>query len=114
MARSRTRHVALAASLLLGLSVAASAHADLPFGEGVGELKPKSPSDRVMLQLEDADLGELVRSISAMTGKRFVIATKNKAFKASIVSPQKITVAEAYQAFLAVLQANGLTVLPEA
>ncbi|MEO6420061.1 MAG: type II secretion system secretin GspD [Polyangiaceae bacterium] len=109
MARSSRLFIALS----LVISFAMPARAELPVGEGVGELKPKSPNDHVMLQLEDADLGELVHSISAMTGKRFVIATKNKGFKASIVSAQKITVSEAYQAFLAVLQANGLTVVPE-
>lgn len=67
------------------------------------------------LQLEDADLSELVRVIGEMTGKRFVIASPKLAkTKASVYAPQKVTVAEAYQAFLAVLAANGLTVVPQA
>lgn len=79
------------------------------------EHKPKPPADRVDLQLEDADLGELVRVIGELTGKRFVIASPKLAkTKASIYAPQKVTVAEAYQAFLAVLGANGLTVVPQA
>ncbi len=77
--------------------------------------KPKAPSDKVDLQLEDADLGELVRVIGELTGKRFVIASPKLArTKASVYAPQKVTVAEAYQAFLAVLTANGLTVIPQA
>ena len=32
--------------------------------------------------------------------------------KATVFSPQKVTVAEAYQAFLSILEANGLTVVP--
>ncbi len=77
--------------------------------------KPKTPGDRVSLQLEDADLAELVRVIGEMTGKRFVIASPKLAkTKASVYAPQKVTVAEAYQAFLAVLAANGLTVVPQA
>ncbi|CAN5802709.1 type II secretion system secretin GspD [soil metagenome] len=76
---------------------------------------PKSPGDKVALQLEDADLGELVRVIGELTGKRFVIASPKLAkTKASVYAPQKVTVAEAYQAFLAVLAANGLTVVPQA
>jgi general secretion pathway protein D len=77
--------------------------------------KPRSASDKVDLQLEDADLGELVRVIGELTGKRFVIASPKLAkTKASVYAPQKVTVAEAYQAFLAVLTANGLTVIPQA
>jgi general secretion pathway protein D len=77
--------------------------------------KPKLPTDKVDLQLEDADLGELVRVIGELTGKRFVIASPKLAkTKASVYAPQKVTVAEAYQAFLAVLTANGLTVVPQA
>lgn len=79
------------------------------------EHKPKPSSDRIDLQLEDADLGDLVRVIGELTGKRFVIASPKLAkTKASIYAPQKVTVAEAYQAFLAVLAANGLTVVPQA
>ena len=77
--------------------------------------KPKAPTDKVDLQLEEADLGELVRVIGELTGKRFVIASPKLAkTKASVYAPQKVTVAEAYQAFLAVLTANGLTVIPQA
>ncbi|MDB4946495.1 MAG: hypothetical protein JWP97_6029 [Labilithrix sp.] len=76
---------------------------------------PKAPGDKVTLQLEDAELGELVRTIGELTGKRFVIASANLAkMKATVYAPQKVTVAEAYQAFLAVLAANRLTVLPQA
>ena len=80
---------------------------DIPF-------VPKSAAAEVSLSLEDADLDELVRTMSQLSGKRFVVATnKAKGFKATVYSPQKITVAEAYKTFLAILQANGLTVLPD-
>jgi general secretion pathway protein D len=79
------------------------------------EHRPKLPAEKVDLQLEEQDLSELVRVIGELTGKRFVIASPKLAkTKASIYAPQKVTVAEAYQAFLAVLAANGLTVVPQA
>src|SRR5207248_2279598 len=37
---------------------------------------------------------------------------KVRNIKASVYSPQKVTVAEAYQAFLSILETNGLTVVP--
>ena len=77
------------------------------------EFIPKSPNDKVAFSLEDADLSELLRVIGEITGRRFVVATnKIKSFKATVYSPQKITVTEAYQAFLSILQSNGLTTLP--
>jgi general secretion pathway protein D len=72
----------------------------------------RRPDDLVTLSLENADLPDLVRTMSEMTGKRFVIATTAKTFQATVVSPQKVTVAEAYQAFLSILAANHLTVVP--
>ncbi len=77
--------------------------------------KPKKPNEPISLQLEDADLSELVHVIGEVTGKKFVFANAKLAkVKASIFAPQKVSVAEAYQAFLAVLTANGLTVVPHA
>ena len=76
------------------------------------EYEPRSPNARISFSLEEADLGDLVRVISQMTGKRFIFGPKVKNIKASIVSPQKVTVAEAYQAFLSILEANKLTVVP--
>jgi general secretion pathway protein D len=68
--------------------------------------------DRVSLSLEDADLPELVRVIGELTGKRFIVGAKLRSIKATVYSPEKVTVAEAYQAFLSVLQSNGLTLIP--
>jgi general secretion pathway protein D len=73
---------------------------------------PRRPDELVTLQLENAELPDLVRTMSEMTGRRFVIAAAPKSFQATVVSPQKVTVAEAYQAFLSILAANHLTVVP--
>ncbi len=81
------------------------------FETGV-EYAPRAGEDRVSFSLEDADLPELVRVIGELTGKRFIFGGKVRSIKATVFSPQKITVAEAYQAFLSILEANGLTVVP--
>ena len=65
------------------------------------------------LTLDDADLSDLLRTIGQLTGRRFVVASAHaKGLKATLYAPEKVSVAEAYQAFLAVLQANALTVIP--
>lgn len=81
------------------------------FEQGV-EFEPRSPNHRVSFSLEDADLPDLVKVIGQLTGKRFIFGGKIRNIKASVYSPQKVTVAEAYQAFLSILDANGLTVIP--
>lgn len=81
------------------------------FETGV-EYEPRAGGDKVSFSLEDADLQDLVRVIGEMTGKRFIFGGKVHNIKASVFSPQKVTVAEAYQAFLSILEANGLTVVP--
>jgi general secretion pathway protein D len=81
------------------------------FETGV-DFEPKNPDYRVAFSLEDADLPEIVRVIGQLTGKRFIFGGKIRNIKATVYSPQKITVAEAYQAFLSILETNGLTVIP--
>lgn len=76
--------------------------------------KPKAPGELVSFQVEDAELPDLVKTIGELTGKRFVVATaKPKSLKATVYATQKVTVEEAYRAFLSMLQGNGLTVIPD-
>jgi general secretion pathway protein D len=78
---------------------------DIPF-------KPKPPGYRVKFNLQDADLAELVNHISGMTGRRFIYGAKVRQIKATVVSPQPVTLEEAYEAFLSILKVNGMTVVP--
>ncbi len=74
--------------------------------------RPKPAGFRVKFNLQDADLAELVNHISGMTGKRFIYGPKVRQIKATVVSPTPVTLEEAYQAFLSILEANGMTVVP--
>ncbi|MBN1653212.1 MAG: type II secretion system secretin GspD [Deltaproteobacteria bacterium] len=81
-----------------------------PFETGI-EYEPTSPNKRITFNLEDADLPELVRLISQITGKRFIISSKARSIKATVFAPTKVTVAEAYQAFLSILELNGMALV---
>ncbi|MEQ1666302.1 MAG: secretin N-terminal domain-containing protein, partial [Bdellovibrionales bacterium] len=59
----------------------------------------------------NADISEIVKAISKLTGKNFILE-KGVAGKISIIAPSQITVAEAYKAFLTALAMNGFTVVP--
>jgi general secretion pathway protein D len=76
------------------------------------EFEPAKPGEKFAFALEDADLAELVRTVSNLTGKRFIFGGKVKNIKATVYSPQKVSVPEIYQAFLSILETNGLTVVP--
>ncbi len=76
------------------------------------EYQRTSPRTRVTFNLEDADLPDLVRLMSNLTGKRFILPGKVRSIKATVFSPTKVSVSEAYNAFLSILEVNGLTVVP--
>lgn len=59
----------------------------------------------------NADISEIVKAISKLTGKNFII-DKGVSGTISIIAPSQITVAEAYKAFLTALAMNGYTVVP--
>lgn len=84
----------------------------LPNWEKGMEYTPVNPNQLVDFSMEDADLTELVRVIANITGRRFIFGGKVRNIKASVYSPQKVTAGEAYQAFLSILETNGLTVVP--
>ena len=78
---------------------------DVPF-------KPQPGGHLVKFNLQDADLAELVNHISGLTGKRFIYGAKVRQIKATVVSPEPVSLEEAYQAFLSILDANGMTIVP--
>lgn len=59
----------------------------------------------------NAEITDVIRTISELTGKNFIIDPGVRG-KITIVAPSKITVAEAYKAFLSALAINGYTVVP--
>src|SRR5664280_200968 len=74
--------------------------------------RAKPAGHLVKFNLQDADLAELVNHISGLTGKRIIYGSKVRQIKATVVSPEPVTLAEAYEAFLSILESNGMTVVP--
>lgn len=82
-----------------------------PFETGI-DYRPTPPGKLITFNLEDAELPDLVRLISQITGRRFIISAKSRAIKATVYAPTKVTAAEAYQAFLSILELNGMSIVP--
>lgn len=60
---------------------------------------------------KNVEIQDLAQAISELVGKNFIIDPGVRG-KISIIAPSKITVAEAYKAFLSALAINGFTVVP--
>lgn len=68
---------------------------------------------RVNIDFDQAELGDVVRWISALTAQNFIIAdTISSSKKITIISPQPVRIQDAYRAFISALNMNGLTVVP--
>jgi general secretion pathway protein D len=65
----------------------------------------------ISMNFQDVDLPVLVKFISEITNRNFIIDEKVKG-KVTIISPSKITVDEAYNVFRSVLQVKGFTTVP--
>jgi len=63
------------------------------------------------MDFQDVDLQVLVKFISEITGKNFIVDEKVRG-KITIISPGKISVDEAYLVFQSVLQVKGFTTVP--
>ncbi len=59
----------------------------------------------------NAEIADIIKAISELTGKNFIVDPQVRG-KITIIAPSRITVAEAYKAFLSALAINGMAVVP--
>lgn len=59
----------------------------------------------------NAEITDIAKAISELTGKNFIVDPTVRG-KITIIAPTRITVAEAYKAFLSALAINGMAVVP--
>ncbi len=73
---------------------------------------PASEAEKsVTIDFNDVDINVLIKFISELTGKNFIIDNRVRG-KVTIMSPAKISVAEAYRVFESVLEVNGFATVP--
>src|SRR5664280_1892947 len=73
--------------------------------------KKEAAKKYVTLDFDNVEIGVLVKFVSELTGKNFIIDDKVKG-KVTIISPKKIPIGDVYKVFLSVLEINGFTVVP--
>ncbi len=74
-------------------------------------IKANGSQKYVTLDFDNVDISVLVKFVSELTGKNFIIDDKVKG-KVTIMSPKKIPMEDVYKVFLSVLEINGFTVVP--
>ncbi|MCB1215525.1 MAG: hypothetical protein KDK66_08630, partial [Deltaproteobacteria bacterium] len=70
----------------------------------------EAESDGLYLNAVNTDIREIIKQISKVTGKNFLVDPQIRG-KVTIVSEKKMTVEEAYQSFLSALEVLGYTVV---
>lgn len=81
-------------------------------GAGIEDINNENFPDMIeSFDYPNADIADIVKAISELTGKNFIVDPQVRG-KITIIAPSRITVAEAYKAFLSALAINGLAVVP--
>src|SRR5262249_1468350 len=65
----------------------------------------------ITMDFQDVEIGVLVKFISQITGKNFILEEKVRG-KVTVISPTKISIDEAYRVFQSILEVKGFTTLP--
>jgi general secretion pathway protein D len=66
----------------------------------------------VQLDFAEVEIRDVVKAISKITGKNFILDDRVRG-KVTIISPAKVTVKEAYEAFLSALEVKNFSVVEE-
>ncbi|MFQ5458715.1 MAG: hypothetical protein ACE5FC_09755, partial [Myxococcota bacterium] len=67
-------------------------------------------NNKVNLDFADADIQDVVKQISEITGRNFILDERVRG-KITIISPSPVTIDEAYRVFESVLQVKGFTTI---
>ena len=70
------------------------------------------PDNRIQLNFRDVEILTVINLMSELTGKNFLI-DGNVRGKVTLIAPQPVTIDEAYEVFLSILEIQGFTVVQQ-
>ncbi len=85
-------------------------YAALMLSSALQVMPAQAASQGVVMNFSDVDISTMVKFISELTGKNFVLDERVKG-KISIFSPSKLTIDEAFSLFTSVLELKGFTLV---
>lgn len=74
--------------------------------------KSGAAENGILLNFKDVELHQIIDLISDLTGKNFLVDEKVRG-KVTIVAPRPVSLDEAYNVFLSILEVQGFTVVPQ-
>ncbi len=100
-------------SKALRLLLAWAALSAIAGAAAVAAAAPPAGADerRITMNFKDAELEAVVQFMSEVAGKNFILDEKVRG-KVTVISPTKVTPAEAYEVFQAILGVKGFTIVP--
>jgi general secretion pathway protein D len=116
--------VLLGLLLMLALSLLVSGHGETarldtddklttkPVSSVPGAKGKPATDSMIHLNFRDADIIQIINLMSELTGKNFLVDDKVKG-KVTIIAPKPVSLEEAYQVFLSLLEIQGFTVVPQ-
>ncbi|MBN1960892.1 MAG: type II secretion system secretin GspD [Deltaproteobacteria bacterium] len=79
--------------------------------KGEIDLKERAKHGKFSFDFSKAEIEDIVKAISDMTQRNFIIPDSIKGKRLTILSPTKISAAEAYQVFLSALEVSDISVV---
>ncbi len=79
---------------------------------GTAQDRKDAAERTISFNLRNADIVQVINLISELTGKSFLVDDKVRG-KVTIIAPTEVTLEEAYQIFLSVLEIQGFTIVPQ-
>ncbi len=91
--------------LLAGLNIGNAA------GQTPGGVQRRSPGELVSLDFDNAEIRVVIKQISDLTGRNFLVDEKVRG-RVTIITPALIRIQDVYQVFLSLLHTYGFTAVP--
>lgn len=107
---NKIRNDLIVVIVAVGLVALAGVPAHAQTGDTAGPTPAVSPDDRVSIDFNDVDIRLFIKFISEITARNFVVDQRVKG-QVTVISPSRISVAEAYQVFVSVLEVHGFTIV---
>lgn len=96
--------------LLAGLDEGYAARLDEE--ENAAGVEAPGNSNKIQLNFRDVEILNVIRLMSELTGKNFLV-DGNVRGKVTLIAPEPVSLDEAYQVFLSILEIQGFTVVPQ-
>ena len=112
----RVHKLGLFALLLTGIVLLAGLDrgfaARLDDEETAAGVEAPGSSSKIQLHFRDVEILNVIRLMSELTGKNFLV-DGNVRGKVTLIAPEPVSLDEAYQVFLSILEIQGFTVVPQ-